>query len=76
MSELLNAALGVTVPVDQYAPDYVRRFADRVGLTVEQVRWCKPCGVVAYAADAFQRDQLDRLGFRDGLCPECRGWWG
>jgi hypothetical protein len=53
-------------------PANVVRFLKRSGLRLDQVWWCGACGVVAVAVDAFQRAQLDRLGFVDGLCPDCR----
>jgi hypothetical protein len=35
------------------------------------VRWCQACGIVAVAIDAYERDQLDALGFHKGICPDC-----
>jgi hypothetical protein len=51
------------------APPHVARFARALGLTTDQLRWCA-CGLVAYAADDYQRRALDRAGFTD-RCPEC-----
>ena len=43
-----------------------------LGLTPRQARWCHRCRRFAYAIDEFERDQLDRLGFRNGGCaPDC-----
>ena len=52
-------------------PPAVLRALKLLGLAPAQIRWCRTCGVFAYAIDQFQIDQLDRLGFRDGLCPAC-----
>jgi hypothetical protein len=52
-------------------PEHVRRFCQDAGLSVSQVRWCRDCGVVAYAVDDHQRQGLDEVGFRE-LCPGCR----
>jgi len=38
----------------------------------DQIRWCERCGVQAFAQDDYQRARLDEIGFRDGLCPDCR----
>lgn len=56
------------------APQHVRQFAERAGLRVDQLRWCRLCGVVAYAVDDWQRQQLDRDGFTD-VCPGCAAGW-
>ena len=42
-----------------------------LGLGLKQVRWCRACGIFAFAIDDFEGDQLDRHGFHDGLCPAC-----
>jgi hypothetical protein len=48
------------------------KYAAAHDLHLEQLRWCSQCGIVAPAIDAFQRKQLDEIGFADGLCPDCR----
>jgi hypothetical protein len=54
-------------------PSPIRLRALRLlGLTPRQARWCRRCRCFAYAIDDFEREPLDRLGFRDGLCPDCR----
>ena len=54
-------------------PAHVVRFAERAGLDpLDQVRFCALCGIVAFAIDDFERDQLDRLGFYSDVCPDCR----
>jgi hypothetical protein len=54
-----------------FTPPHVTRFAAAAGLTLDQVRWCHAagCRTVAYAIDAYQREQLARHGF-DRNCPE------
>lgn len=39
---------------------------------LQSVRWCRACGCFAFAIDAYQRDQLDAVGFTT-ICPDCRG---
>jgi hypothetical protein len=47
------------------------RYAAGFNLTLDKLRWCMACGIVAPAIDAHQRRRLDELGFTD-LCPDCR----
>ena len=47
------------------------KYAKTFELTLDQLRWCDACGIVAPAIDEFQRKQLDEVGF-DRLCPDCR----
>ena len=54
-------------------PRSARVYSKRHGLPLRQLRWCDRCGAVAAAINARQRRQLDRLGFVDGLCPDCAG---
>jgi hypothetical protein len=42
-----------------------------LGLSLDQVRWCRRCGTFAFAIDAYQRAQLDALGFTT-TCPNCK----
>ncbi len=54
-------------------PPNVKRYLLTQQLRVGQVRWCDWCHIVAPAVDAFQREQLDALGFLDGMCSDCAG---
>jgi hypothetical protein len=54
-------------------PPHVCRFARAAGVSVHRLCWCQVCGVVAFAIDAYEREQLDALGFHGGICPDCRG---
>ena len=56
--------------VESFAAARVRRFARAAGVDPAQVRECELCGVIGFAVDDYERDLLDRLGFRD-LCPDC-----
>lgn len=56
-------------PFPRSVPEWVARFARAAGLTTGQVRWCA-CGLVAHAADDYQRHALDRAGFTN-RCPDC-----
>jgi hypothetical protein len=53
-------------------PWWAREFAARARLAPDQLRWCVWCHAVAYAIDEWQCEQLDALGFTDGLCPDCK----
>jgi hypothetical protein len=53
------------------SPDALK-YARGHDLDLDQLRWCSGCGIVAPAIDAYQRAQLDAVGFRDGYCPDCR----
>jgi len=57
---------------DGAPPPALLRALRRLGLTLSAVRWCRRCKRFAFAVDDYQREQLDALGFRDGLCPDCR----
>jgi len=53
-------------------PPHVERYRRAAGIsTIENVRWCDWCGVVAPAIDHYQISLLDSVGF-DTLCPECK----
>jgi hypothetical protein len=52
-------------------PRHVLRFSNEAELRTTQLRWCGRCGLIAIAIDAFEREQLDRLGFTPRLCPGC-----
>lgn len=54
-------------------PKRVQGYARTLGIAIEKVRWCLTCGIVAPAADDYQRCELDRRGFIGGVCPDC---WG
>lgn len=55
-------------------PEHVRRFAEVTGLDVTRLRWCRLCGLIAFAVDDWQRARLDRDGFTD-VCPDCAAGW-
>ncbi len=57
--------------IQKPSPDAVK-YAHAHDLDLNQLRWCSHCGIVAPAIDAYQRRELDRLGFTDGMCPDCR----
>jgi hypothetical protein len=61
---------GEPEPARGSPPNHLRRFVRSTGLEPSQFRWCRRCGIVAVAIDAFQRDQLDAVGFTE-LCPDC-----
>jgi hypothetical protein len=61
---------------DPHEPERVRplieQFARRAQLGIEQIVWCLDCGVVAFAIDTYQQQQLLKLGWFRGVCPDCR----
>lgn len=53
-------------------PTHVARWMRASGISsIDLVRWCDWCGVVAPAIDHHQVSRLDAVGF-DTLCPSCK----
>lgn len=53
-------------------PPHVERYRRQSGIaSIDSVRWCDWCGVVAPAIDHHQISVLDAAGF-DTLCPDCK----
>lgn len=53
-------------------PPHVTAWMRASGISsIDLVRWCDWCGVVAPAIDHHQVSTLDAVGF-DTLCPDCK----
>jgi len=53
-------------------PPHVERYRRESGISsIDKVRWCDRCGVVAPAIDHHQISLLDAVGF-DTWCPDCK----
>lgn len=68
----LDSILAELAPPARLVPEHVERYRRDAGISsLDRIRWCDWCGVVAPAIDHHQRSMLDAVGF-DTLCPECK----
>lgn len=59
-------------PPGRLVPEHVERYRRAAGISsLDRIRWCDWCGIVAPAIDHHQISFLDSVGF-DTLCPDCK----